>query len=158
MTTIQTNITGRPPRVHRGRQKVKPTSAEAFVGLDHVLIPPAGQLRLSSPYHPRKEHTDHERDAQRNAGYQKGSRDRKANRRISIFTGKKVKDPVSIVPLRLSRFEKKQVIEASSSEVLVKLGYDTRRTLTPREDRDFYAALARELLVELLGERLSPKK
>jgi hypothetical protein len=156
MTDIETNIIP-------FQKKAKPKSAHLKPGrstdpvLDHVLEPPAGQLRISSSYHPLKEHTDHERDAQQNKRYQAERRERQAHQRPSIFTGKKVRDPLSIVPLQLSRFEKKQVIEAASSEVLAKLGYDTRKILTPREERDFYAALARELLIEFLGERLRPK-
>lgn len=144
------------------QKKAKPKSADPKPGrstaltLDHKLEPPGGQVQLSSR-HPRLKHTDHEYTAKRNSRYQDEHRARKANKRISAFTGKKVKDSISVHPLRLSEFEKKMLIEASSSEVLAKLGYDARRILTPREDRYFYAALARELLVGVLRERLRPK-
>jgi hypothetical protein len=155
MTATQTSIT--PLR------KAKPTSADLNPGrstaptIDYDLVPPAGLVQLSSR-HPRMKRSDHEFTARRNARYQDESRVRKAHKRISVFTGKKVKDPVSILPLHLSDFEKKMLIEASSPEVLAKLGYDARKILTPREDRDFFAALAREFLVGILRDRLKGQK
>jgi hypothetical protein len=156
MTAIETNITP--------QKKAKPKSGDLKPGratdpaIDHVLEPPAGQLRLSSAYHPRMKRTDHERDAQQNAGYQKESRKRKANERPSSIAGMIVADPISSVQLWLSEFEKKQIIEASSPEALAKHGYDPKRILTPREDRDFIARLAEELLKDFFKARLKGRK
>jgi hypothetical protein len=155
----------------RGPKKAKPVSAglpakpgcSAKLGrpvaptIDLNLIPPAAQLRLSAQ-HPCKRHTDYELHRKRNTRYQDESRERRAHKRESSIAGMVVKDPVSIVPLQLSEFEKKQVIEASSPVALSKHGYDAKKILTPREDSVFIAALAKDLLFDLLMQRLKGRK
>jgi hypothetical protein len=144
------------------QKKAKPKSADQKPGrsidpaIDRNLIPPAGQLRLSSSYHPLKKHTDHERDAQQNAGYQKERRKRISNKRESSIPGMQVPDPISIVHLHLSDFEIKMVIEVS--KVLAKHGRDDETPMTPREYLEWVSELAKPLFIDLLKERLKGRK
>jgi hypothetical protein len=143
----------------RGPKKAEPETAGLSTDptLDIELIPPAAQLRLSA-IHPSRKRTDFERDAQQNARYQKESRERQGHKRESSITGMVVAAPISIVHLQLTDFESKQVIEASSKASLAKHGYDPKRILTPREDRNFIARLAEELLKDLFRNRLKGRK
>jgi hypothetical protein len=153
MDTIQPSTTGRHPQVHRGRQKVSLKSGETnheapstdlAITLDHVIEPPAGQLLRSSrhPLRARKYVVEH--------------RERKANKRESSIPGMKVKDPISIVKLRLTKSEMDQVIAVS--KVLAVHGRDDERILTRREYLEWVSKLAKPLFIDLLKERLRPKK
>jgi len=161
MTAIETNTTP--------QKKAKPKSADLEPGrsivpaidrvleppdldpglaidpaIDHNMIPPAALLRRSSrhPLRARKYVVEH--------------RARKANKRESSIPGMKIKDPVSIVKLRLTKSEMDQVIEAS--RVLAVHERDDKKILTPREDRDWIAELAHGLLLDLFKERLKGRK
>jgi hypothetical protein len=176
MDTIQPNdTTGRLPRVHRGRNSPSPKSGEAnheapstdlAITLDHVIEPPAGQLRLSSTdlvitldhvmEPPAGQLCRSSRHPLRARKYVVEHRARKANKRESSIPGMKIKDPVSIVKLRLTKSEMDQVIEAS--RVLAVHERDDKKILTPREDRDWIAELAHGLLLDLFRERLKGRK
>jgi hypothetical protein len=174
MDTIQPS-TPQAPRVHRGRNSSIPKSSETnheapstdlAVTLDHVIEPPAGQLRLSST--DLAITLDHvieplagqllrsSRHPLRAREYVKQHRLRLANKRESSIPGMKVKDPISIVKLRLTKSEMDQVIAVS--KVLAVHGRDDERIMTPREYLKWVSELAKPLFIDLLKERLRPKK
>jgi hypothetical protein len=143
VTDVQTSVPGRGPKKAKPGRSAKP-GRQIAPTIDLNLIPPAGQL-LRSSRHPLRARK-----------YVKDHRARRANKRPSSIAGMVVPDPISIVHLHLSEFEIKMIVEAS--KVLAKHGRDDERIMTPREYLEWVSELAKPLFIDLLKERLRPKK